>query len=190
MKDGGTKSADGAAPLLASIEALIATGGDAVSADQRLFAEVARLALLIQQAKQEIAALGASEIGGRFIPEAKDELDAVVGATEAAADAILSAAETIESEAAGLAAAAAAPIRAAVTRIYEACNFQDITGQRIGKVVRTLQHIEARVLRLLGPIDDTPPAVAAEAPRLENGPQLAGAAHGQAEIDAIFGAQG
>ena len=31
--------------------------------------------------------------------------------------------------------------------IFEACSFQDITGQRIAKVVETLQHIEQRVSR-------------------------------------------
>ena len=31
--------------------------------------------------------------------------------------------------------------------IFEACSFQDITGQRIAQVVETLQHIEQRVAR-------------------------------------------
>ena len=31
--------------------------------------------------------------------------------------------------------------------IFEACSFQDITGQRIAKVVETLEHIEQRVAR-------------------------------------------
>ena len=31
--------------------------------------------------------------------------------------------------------------------VFEACSFQDITGQRIAKVVETLQHIEERVSR-------------------------------------------
>src|SRR3546814_10175717 len=36
----------------------------------------------------------------------------------------------------------------AVTRVYEACNFQDITGQRITKAVKALQHIEQKVAGL------------------------------------------
>ena len=36
----------------------------------------------------------------------------------------------------------------AVMRIFEACSFQDITGQRISKVVETLSHIEKRVMEL------------------------------------------
>lgn len=174
--------------LLRAVEALIAQGPQAGGpADRRLIAELARLALLIAAAKDEIAGLGAGEISGRFIPEAKDELDAVIGATEAAAETILDAAEAIESALAGLSGEAAAPIRAAVTRIYEACNFQDITGQRIAKVVRTLKEIETRLLALIGPAGAAAAAVPAG---LENGPQLPGAAHGQAEIDAILASWG
>src|SRR3546814_20665853 len=43
----------------------------------------------------------------------------------------------------------AGPITDAVTRVYEACNFQDITGQRITKIVKALQHIETKVDALL-----------------------------------------
>jgi outer membrane biosynthesis protein TonB len=40
-----------------------------------------------------------------------------------------------------------ATVNAAVMEIFEACSSQDITGQRISKVVDTLQHIESRVGR-------------------------------------------
>jgi chemotaxis protein CheZ len=182
----------GTAGLLRAIEALIAEGPEArIPADRRLIAELARLALLIAEAKDEIAGLGAGEISGRFIPDAKDELDAVIGATEAAAGTILDAAEAIEGALAGIDSDAATTIRRAVTHIYEACNFQDITGQRIAKVVATLKEIEARVLGLIGPGRN--PERAARpvgSPRLENGPQLPGGAHDQAEIDAILAAWG
>ena len=39
--------------------------------------------------------------------------------------------------------------QSAVTQIFEACNFQDVTGQRISKVVKTLQLIDNRVSQLL-----------------------------------------
>ncbi len=38
----------------------------------------------------------------------------------------------------------------ATTRIYEACSFQDITGQRITKVVATLKTIERKVAHIIG----------------------------------------
>jgi chemotaxis protein CheZ len=84
----------------------------------------------------------------------------------------------------------------AVTRIYEACSFQDITGQRIGKVVSALKSIEKRVAAVtqsfgrgegeaLAETDEPAPA-RTEGEELANGPQLPGAATSQAEIDRLL----
>ena len=43
----------------------------------------------------------------------------------------------------------AAKLQDATTRIYEACSFQDITGQRITKVVAALKAIEAKVAQIV-----------------------------------------
>ena len=43
----------------------------------------------------------------------------------------------------------AARLQDATTRIYEACGFQDITGQRITKVVATLKAIERKVAQIV-----------------------------------------
>jgi chemotaxis protein CheZ len=177
------------------IEGLVAAlAGDPAGSGRKLYAELAELALLIESAKREIAAAGAGDIAGRYIPEAHDELDAVIGATEAAAGTILDAAEAIEAACATLDQAAAQPIRAAVTHIFEACNFQDITGQRITKVVRTLKQIEQRVHVLLGTFgveggaedEDVAAAPDSGEASLINGPQLPDAAKDQSEIDAIL----
>jgi chemotaxis protein CheZ len=85
-----------------------------------------------------------------------------------------------------------------VTRIYEACNFQDITGQRISKVVATLKTIETRLVSLAaavghgggaaakagkpGPQDGAKPSDA----DLLNGPQLPQNAKKQDEVDALL----
>jgi chemotaxis protein CheZ len=80
-----------------------------------------------------------------------------------------------------------------VTRIYEASAFQDITGQRITKIVRALQHIESKLQTLVeecGGADDTAegePEVTGDAALL-NGPQLGKNANSQTEIDLLFGA--
>jgi chemotaxis protein CheZ len=80
--------------------------------------------------------------------------------------------------------------------IFEACSFQDITGQRIAKVVETLQHIEARVGRFAevmkasdftGYLTDEERARAERKEKnLLNGPQLAGAGIDQAFVDDMF----
>ncbi len=49
---------------------------------------------------------------------------------------------------------AAQALRAATTEVYEACGFQDITGQRISKVVGALQAIDRKVARILAAFGD------------------------------------
>ncbi len=103
----------------------------------------------------EIATLR-RDIGGirpdhmRFerIPEAGRELDAVVEATETATVAIMEAAETIMAADTSDPEAYKALVDDKMIVIFEACSFQDITGQRIRKVVRTLGWIEERLGQL------------------------------------------
>jgi len=87
----------------------------------------------------------------------------------------------------------------AVTKVYESCNFQDITGQRITKVVRALKHIESRVDALVAAFGDEITKYKAVHPPMEekaedpmsdkallNGPQLAANAGKQDDIDALL----
>ena len=87
----------------------------------------------------------------------------------------------------------------ATTRIFEACGFQDITGQRVSKVVRALQRIEVKITDLLktfGEDPGTPVAKKKAAPikidptgpdaDLLIGPQMPKQTNTQAEIDAIL----
>ena len=86
----------------------------------------------------------------------------------------------------------------AVVSIFEACNFQDITGQRIGKVVRTLDFIEERVVAMIqtwgteafAHLPHTVEVPVAEEAKLLNGPQLQGKAISQADIDVLFQCSG
>ena len=50
----------------------------------------------------------------------------------------------------------------AATMIYEACSFQDLTGQRITKIIRMLKIIEERVDRLVTAFDPQVLAAARE----------------------------
>ena len=88
-----------------------------------------------------------------------------------------------------------ANVEAQIYTIFEACAFQDITGQRIGKVVEALRNFELRLARFAsavrardeGGID---PAEAERRERAErlilNGPQPNGPAVAQDDIDALF----
>ncbi|MBZ8131768.1 protein phosphatase CheZ [Afifella sp. IM 167] len=109
----------------------------------------------IQQTRGEISALHSKAVHDRDFNRASDELDAVVSDTESATETILGAAETIDEIAGKLGKdndaieSEVAEIRAQAIKIFEACNFQDITGQRISKVVNVLHFIEGRITSML-----------------------------------------
>jgi len=173
--------------------------GTLSAVEARLLSEVAELGRTIATAKAEIAALQVDEITASQIPSATDELDAIVSHTAEATDSILEVCETLDRLASSLAKdsgtttapAAAASLQEATTRIYEACSFQDITGQRITKVVSTLKTIENKVAGIVstfGAREGDAPAVVHE-PRLRvlaNGPQLPAAAMDQTDIDKLL----
>ncbi|EFO34553.1 putative methyl-accepting chemotaxis protein [Roseibium sp. TrichSKD4] len=111
----------------------------------------------IAQTKKEIAALHETTGSeGEEMHRVTNELDAVVTGTEGATETILSAAEFIDETANTLSAHLegrdqdmASDIQEKVVQIFEACNFQDLTGQRITKVVGTLRFIEDRITEMM-----------------------------------------
>lgn len=158
----------------------------------------------IMRTTREIATLHVSGFKGEEMSRVTDELDAVVGGTENATDQILAAAEAIDDKAANLIArlkgdnaALAGDIQDKVVQIFEACNFQDLTGQRITKVVNVLKFIEDRVMRMMeiwGGLETFQTIEADESLRrvgdaaLLNGPALpeADGVASQDDIDALF----
>jgi chemotaxis protein CheZ len=173
--------------------------------DLKIGHELEQLAKFIQDTRNEIATIRPSDINAEFIPTATDELGAVVGATEEATQKIMDCAERVDKVANTLSGEQQAELMDVVTQIFEACSFQDITGQRINKVVKTLQHIETRIadlLKVLGydQADAAPKAkpdqdeiieqskngTIDENSHLLNGPQMPKAASTQDEIDALL----
>ncbi|MEQ8251802.1 MAG: protein phosphatase CheZ [Oceanibaculum nanhaiense] len=178
--------------------------GDLSPGAMQLYGELEDLARFIRDARHDLAEIRPEDIRDHHIPSATDELDAVIGATEEATGRILDACEVFSEVSGKLSAEDAERTMTAVTEIYEACNFQDITGQRITKVVGTLKHIEDKIEQLLeafGAGVGTAKAAAAKQPPaaakpkstddkpdadLLNGPQLPGNANSQEDIDAIL----
>ena len=182
---------------------LTSMSGDISSSDFKLYHELEVLALYIDNAKMEIASLRPDEIQHEHIPSATDELDAIVVHTEEATETILDAAEKLEELAASSDKKTAATITEAVTSIYEACNFQDITGQRITKIVKALKHIEEKVDALIAAFGEQvndglgekkkadgatkkKDEELSEDEKLMHGPQLVENAQSQKEIDALL----
>jgi len=169
----------------------------------KLKTEMESIQEAISRTKQEIASLHVSGFKGEDMSRVTDELDAVVAGTENATEGILAAVERIDEDASNLVAhlkgdqqAMAADIQERVLAIYEACNFQDLTGQRITKVVNVLRFIEDRVARMMeiwGGMDAFATIEADESLRrvgdaaLLNGPALPNADKAsQDDIDALF----
>jgi len=164
--------------------------------------ELRALAVCIEQTKLEIAALRPQQADEDRIVAVTFELDAIVSSTERATDVILESSEKIDRLASVIAAQKdghssrlAEEISDHVVAIFEACNFQDITGQRITKVVNTLKYIEDRLNRMVDiwgveNLTDLPLPIEVnedEEAKLLNGPQLENKGISQSEIDALFG---
>jgi chemotaxis protein CheZ len=123
---------------------------------RQLKSETEAIHLALNRTKREIAALHANAFGPAPARVTR-ELDAVVESAERATQQILGAAEAIEDAANTLSASLkreqeqslALDIRDNVLRIFEACNFQDLTGQRIAKVLATLKFVEDRVAHMV-----------------------------------------
>ena len=120
-----------------------------------------------------------------------------MGHTAQATHAILESCETLDEVSGTITGDPATKLQAATTRIYEACSFQDISGQRITKVVGTLKFIETHIVRMmeiwggLQAFKDIAPETIAPCEgdaKLLNGPKIDGEiGHAsQDEIDALF----
>ena len=128
----------------------------------------------IRVTRDEIGALRTVSNNPPIFSTTADELEEIVTETARAANRIMDAAEAME----------------AVTNIYEASAFQDITGQRIAKIVGALQSMEANLDSLVaafGPPEGNGPIRMPDGDvALLNGPQLEKNASNQTDIDALF----
>jgi len=174
--------------------------------EQFLRSEFQSIAERINEARNEILSLiPQDEQGHPRISDAHDQLDAVVKMTDEASTQIMDAADTIQNAVDNNDANMQSIISDAVANIYLACNFQDITGQRITKVVHTLQYIDDKIhniLKLFSELDESTigggrkqsgDASMLEAKRddevkagLLSGPALPDNAPTQDDIDALF----
>jgi chemotaxis protein CheZ len=175
------------------VRAVLTTISDELTAKEAtLLQEVEELARTIAVAKTEIATLRVDDITDHDIPFATDELDAIVDHTAHATHAILESCEMLDEVGSSISGEPAMKLQDATTKIYEACSFQDITGQRITKVVTTLKTIEEKVAHIIttfGPNLTHATAAAGAATdkdHLLNGPQLPEHAMDQSDIDKLM----
>jgi chemotaxis protein CheZ len=114
------------------------------------------------------------------------ELEAVVQATEHAASQIMEAAEAIGDWVRGgrRDASSMEEVVSRINTIFEACSFQDLTGQRIRRAIHHLQHVEAMLGGLIDPAAAPAPPEMPRQPGMEI--EVSGNDMDQAEIDRLL----
>ena len=180
-------------------------GGDLTD---EIFSELGEIQKHIATTRQEIAALKPEEGAQSQFSTAKTELQEIVDATARATNDILREAEKVSEISATLSEKLTdeqlealgedlGGLENAGTQIMLACGFQDLTGQRINKVVNTLIFVEEKVNKLVelwkieeGTGKSELSAVREDDKRpdadLLNGPQSEGEGISQDDIDAMF----
>lgn len=124
---------------------------------EKLRSDLEDLHNAIEKTKKEIASLRKRDTASDKISTASEALRAVVSDTEQATDGIINAAEAVEEIAGRLQATVEGEsatqmveeLFEQVTAVFEHCNFQDITGQRITRVVDTMEYIDEKIQRMM-----------------------------------------
>lgn len=167
-----------------------------------LKAELLGLFQYIQRVKEEIAAISHPADEEHHFDNMAEQLTAITKATEKATNQIMESVEESNEAVESLrklvksdkkALKLLEKIEANGQDIFEACSFQDITGQRVGKITKSLTYVEKRVNAIVSIWgEEALDQVVVEAiektedEKLLNGPQLEGKGLSQSEIDALF----
>jgi len=208
--DGGDQS--DILKALREIKALIQKGGTGAVPQQpaavdnrpqysELHKQLSELRDHIEETKKEIATIRHPGDEEDRLTSAAMELDAIVSATEQATHRILNATEELDeritkirdrSDDVGIHNVLEEMSRQTI-EILEACNFQDISGQRTNKVIKTINFLEERILSMIDiwgveefeGIDVDRKELDGDAALLQ-GPQHEGRGISQDDIDSLF----
>jgi len=162
---------------------------------ERMRLDLVDMANAITRAKTEIASIKPAEDREGKIGIASDELDAIVRTTENATSNILAAIERIQEIAWTLREQGTDPavcdlLDAQAAEAYTACSFQDLTGQRIRRVVKVMRFLEARIDAMIDILriseHDAPEAETESKAPLVHGPARPGEGLSQSEIDDLI----
>jgi chemotaxis protein CheZ len=167
----------------------------------KLKSELAGLFRYLERVREEIAAISRPADEEHEFGSMGEQLDAIVQATEQATNTIMESTEQSLNAVDELRQTNTDPAQIALldkivgngNEILEACSFQDITGQRVSKVVKSVTYVEERVNALIevwGKDEVAKVEVEGddktEDEKLLAGPQLEGKGLDQAAIDALF----
>ena len=165
--------------------------------DSTIHTELRSILLRIEGLRKEIAKVRADDISDHKIPEMGRELSAIVEATEGATNNIMEAAEAVMDYSGDNLEEYQTLVSDKMMHVFEACSFQDLTGQRVTKIVETVEIIEERInllcemLDMSGTDEEIPKEELSEKEKrkkdlLLNGPALKGEGVNQSAIDELF----
>ena len=163
--------------------------------------ELSGLLRYIQRVRTEIAAISRPADEDFKFESMGEQLGAIVKATETATNTIIAAMERNDDIIENIRAKKKSKKLQELcdqliendNEVFEACSFQDITGQRINKVVKSITYVEDRVTALVdvwGKEELDKIVIKAEEKtedeKLLEGPQMEGKGLSQSEVDALF----
>ena len=170
--------------------------------DDPLKKELVGLFQYVQRVRMEIAAIGRPADADNKFESMGEQLDAIVGATEEATNNIMETmernGELLDKLREGISDAGQLALIDQITdntnSVFEACSFQDITGQRVSKVIKSVTYVEDRVQALVNiwgksevdGVEVEPDREKTEDEKLLAGPALEGEGISQEEIDKLF----
>ncbi len=199
--------------------------------DLELYGELGEMAKYINETKKSLRNFNAAEIADKDLPEASDQLESIVEATEEATNNILTVTENLLDDQSKIKNAIELIKSLKFTKksensklrdqiiselekisevntnglmdIMAACNFQDLTGQRIQKIVGLVKTIEGKIMKIIltfnikrkekdGTADDEilnkEKDMLAKIEKMElKGPQRKGEGINQSEVDDLLG---
>ncbi|TDQ63993.1 chemotaxis protein CheZ [Maritalea mobilis] len=166
------------------------------SLDRSMHQELREILGAIEGLRSELSRVDANDIFAKRIPEMGRELGAIVKATEVATDTIMNVAEQVLAADKSDPEKYAAEVEQHMMAIFEACSFQDLTGQRVTKIIHTMEVIEQRIEVLCRMIENNniAPVSTGEMSerekrnreKLVSGPAHEGEGVSQSDIDAMF----
>jgi chemotaxis regulatin CheY-phosphate phosphatase CheZ len=191
---------------IARIESAVLKSAPRQAVPSNVFAELVDISEAIARTRRAIAQIRPPHQFDKQLISATEELDHIVEATQKATSDILEAAEEIQEVAWTLRERSTDielcdKIDQRATDIYTACSFQDITGQRTGKLVKALRFIEQRINAMIEiwgvddiafKVDDIASKMQAFAEavrddaRLLHGPQTRGEGLKQDDVDCML----
>lgn len=168
----------------------------------RLHQELVGLFAHLNRLRDELAAIKNPAIEDLHFSRTGSQLQAIVAATEQATNTIMESVEKNEELVAALRGLIKAPEQSKILdqmsannfAVLEACSFQDITGQRVNKVIKFVTHVEGRIDALCeiwgrdgiagAPVNGGDTRTDDE--KLLRGPSLKKEGVSQKDIDALF----